>query len=602
MARKTSSTSKSRPKEGCGSLKESRSENTSSTDRRHKKRTRWRAKPSGHRKPPIRLAALEEAPDGKCFAEVRCPNLVGHEQSLFIALSTFNDSRQLRRILLDAGVDEELVAGFLKGPRKAISEIMNKRKRVDSPGWHKFDQADPVTYLWPDKKSKVAPEGYSSAVFRRDGEVPNCPLEPVGTVKDWRRKVAGPASKSPAATLAIGLAFAALVLRFASVGNFTVQLIGPTTSGKTFLLELSSSVCGFIPRDRMTTWNITPIAAEELAATANDNICPIDELALADESTRASATVMVNNVFRFASGHTRRRARSYEREYEPVAREYRTIVVTSAVRSLYELCERMGLRYDRGEIVRWAAVPIVEPETNTIFLSLPDDCDRADEAIGQVREACTRHSGKVGRKFVHKVLAEDEIEDRVAKLIAKFNKAADVPDEPMERRFAAMFALPYAGLMLAIEWGLFPKCPNRAGNHLIKLYRRTHAHLPTVENTLKRDLATLQEALGSGDRMAQLSRKGRRTIVVDEDLAESKTCFGFVESTDGHADRFWIKPSALEQLLGSDDRARNLMRHLRYHDLLLQDKGKPNQLVIERQIGSLGRAYYYIVKRGDLDV
>ena len=320
----------------------------------------------------------------------------------------------------------------------------------------------------------------------------------------------------------------------------------------------------------------------------------IDELKLATKSGRSNVEGVLDSVMRYASGRARDRAGGFNSKFNIPEHDYRTILVTSGVHSIYDLCERYNVDYDNGETVRLAAVPVIDSETNTIFASDSTTDLDADTIMGDVCDACLLHSGLVGRKFVQKVAAEPDIKGLLKELMEEFCKAANVPKDGMERRMAGMFALPYAALMLAIEWKLFPKRPKRALKYLRRLYRSTRDAIPDAQRQLVRDADSLRSELKKEGRMVSVSRQARRLIAEDPKAVRSNKCLALEVPIEAGTYEILVMHKPLVKLFG-EARVRALMRHLRDDGFLKITNGRPDRLVMERTIQPLGDAYYHVI-------
>jgi len=539
---------------------------------------------------PTRIVELEETPDGDWVSVVKGQDVASNSKTVRVP---WGIPRHKRSALLEK-------AGFLDAPLERIKEqlanpsvkaALPRTKLVDRPGWHKVGSNE-LHYLFPNEPSVEAPDNFDKIVFRGP-EVESIQTQPTGTDKSWKKYVARPMAKSPAGTLAMGVGFGALILGFAPITNYTVQFTGPQKVGKTFLTEVATSVAGFIPRNSgMHTWNATDLAVEEAAAGRNDNIFCIDELALADDQTKNATQKMLGNVFRLASGQTKRRSKHTQNAHATDGQSYRTIIVTSGVESIFDRAAAAGIDIDRGETVRWAAVPVLAPESETIFTELPEPANSAPEAIQLIRTACHSHSGTVGREFVAKAAGDKNLDAKIADYMRKFRIKAGMDSDGEDREFCNMFALPYAALMLAIDWQLFPELPNRVRNQLVELCERTRTELPPAEITVEEDFSALKEALRDQEQITRLLYDGNKVIF--EEPEKSLSAFALIETTKKGLELALIPRVKLEELVGSADHADRLAEHLEHLNLLKLMPKTDNRRVYGKQISG-ERGYYYSV-------
>ena len=105
-----------------------------------------------------------------------------------------------------------------------------------------------------------APAGateYSPPLFIEDSRAKRFAMR--GTLESWKARVAKQALSSTSLTAIMAAAFAAPILRFSGLQNFSLHLYGTTRVGKTTVLIAAMSPVGFGEEQDLPTWSATPL-------------------------------------------------------------------------------------------------------------------------------------------------------------------------------------------------------------------------------------------------------------------------------------------------------------------------------------------------------
>jgi hypothetical protein len=209
-----------------------------------------------------------------------------------------------------------------------------------------------------------------------------------GDSEEWKRVVA-PALSYPAARLAFLASLGApLLALLADEGarNFTVDLCGESSKGKTTILRLAASVWGFPREDSeasvLTSWSTTLVAAERRAGLLNG--LPL----LCDETKLAPAPEAVARViYEVSEGRTRDRGtvKGLDR-----STAFSTILLISGESRAASLTGDGGTR---ARILTHWGKPFGKADAETASL------------VAHINEGCARHYGHAGPAFVEFLLA-----------------------------------------------------------------------------------------------------------------------------------------------------------------------------------------------------
>jgi uncharacterized protein (DUF927 family) len=205
------------------------------------------------------------------FAVVEFHDYDGEVASVRLSRADLMTFNKFRYDLEDTGYE------FPTDPRLArqlhqVVAKMKPRERwelVDCVGWHGDEFVLPNSPVLTDGKIlrfESERSEYYVGYTRR------------GTLPDWQRHVASHATHSSRLVFAISLAFAAPLMRFASIEPGGFHLHGGSSKGKSTCLIAGSSVVGPGIRSELLNWDVTDMALEEVAAGHNDNLLCLDEV------------------------------------------------------------------------------------------------------------------------------------------------------------------------------------------------------------------------------------------------------------------------------------------------------------------------------------
>lgn len=419
-----------------------------------------------------------------------------------------------------------------------------------------------------------------------------------GTLEGWRAHVAKPAAASSRLVFAIGLAFAAPLLRFTSFDSCGAHLVGSSSIGKTTVLLVATSVSGRPDRRELLTWDVTKAGLSETAMGHNDCLMCIDELANAEGNSAAMARRMREMAYMLASGGGRIRSSVYGLTVNIKDARWRLLYLSSGEYGIADLANEAAAARMKGEQVRLIDVPATASPELGIYDYLPEGFDSPAALSEALEAACRQHYGVPLRAFVSKVAADAEaMPGRVNDLVATFMKKAGVSDDGWERRFARPFALSYAGAMLAARAGILPWTPTIIAKAISTCYVAARLYVPDADKLRAEGVAMLREILGRPGAVLALRRRGNKVLWKPE---EARAAAAFVKDTPASERNFLISGDKLEECLGKV-RARAVLEWLGAAGYLIRD-AHTGEFTRQVQIHGLEQRHrYYSVKFGALE-
>src|SRR5206468_9895549 len=113
------------------------------------------------------------------------------------------------------------------------------------------------------------------------------------SLEEWRQYVAALCPGNSRLVLAVSMGFAATLLEFTGQESSGINLVGDSSTGKTTVLRVSASVFG--GPDYMHRWRATTNGLEAVAASHNDTLLPLDELAQVDPREAGEIAYLLAN-------------------------------------------------------------------------------------------------------------------------------------------------------------------------------------------------------------------------------------------------------------------------------------------------------------------
>lgn len=266
----------------------------------------------------------------------------------------------------------------------------NRVTLVETTGWHE-DRNGRLVFTLPERTlGEAAPD-----VFRLTQDPPPRIFQRRGTLAGWREEVARLCVHNDRATFAVSCAFAAPLLRLVGMEGGGVNLRGPSSTGKTTLVDMAASVWGAAsktgPNAFVRTWRATANAIENVASQHAHVLLPLDELGMVEPRE------IGQTLYLLADGQGKERARaSGGNRFSP---SWLTLVLSSSEESIEHLMQAAGQRAKAGQEVRLLDVPAPVSDDTGVFRNLHGE--QSGAALAQrLRRALLANHGAAGPAFL----------------------------------------------------------------------------------------------------------------------------------------------------------------------------------------------------------
>jgi uncharacterized protein (DUF927 family) len=245
------------------------------------------------------------------------------------------------------------------------------------------------------------------------------PYEKRGSLDDWRNGVAKRAIGHALPVIAISAALTGPLLDLAGAEGGGAHFCGPSSIGKTTLLQMSASVWG---RGDSTgyvrSWRATANGLEGVASGATDTALILDELGQVEAREFAAAPYML------ANGAGKARAHRDGSLRDP--RTWRLMFISSGeVPMEAKLAEDRGKKTRAGQLVRMLNITADRGLGFGVFDHAGSDGEAAAFAK-QCKLAAASSFGTAGPEFVRRLIADDVRGSDVRSFVNGF-VAAEVP-------------------------------------------------------------------------------------------------------------------------------------------------------------------------------
>lgn len=281
-----------------------------------------------------------------------------------------------------------------------------------------------------------------------------------GTLEGWKNQVAAVAGEHSWGVVALAAIFAAPLLRIMDAPSGGLHWYGNNSIGKSNLLRISLSGWNHPDEDHrksgMKSWDLSQPGFEGIVKKFNDGVFAVDEGGKTSDKKFFSSFVYV-----VASGSGRTRGTKNIDAREET--KWKTLMVSSAERTIASFLGDVGLTQDAGQTVRLLEIPADRGRGCGIF-----DFGHGETLAKALEKATRENHGAAGPAFIEWLAArgKTEIRDEIAKTCLAFRKKVDEAlggaVSATVARAADRIALIAAGGELAIKAGILPLKRGRA--------------------------------------------------------------------------------------------------------------------------------------------
>lgn len=336
---------------------------------------------------------------------------------------------------------------------------------VDRNGWHGDD------YLKPDCKT---PKKFGGKLVVDARPSAASAWETLGSMETWVAKVKRLVRGQPILIFSMCCGFASLAehLLPTSTENVLVELVGPSSIGKTTALHMVGSVFG--GKDYAKSWHTTVAGLETVMAASGHALLLLDEAGHFSQSGLGAADRMAQSILMLADGTAKSRFGSSGTKRTPL------VVLSTSNQSIATVLRRHDPEIAKAVQVRLLSINADAGRGLGILDHLPRGCVDASDAIRQLSALTEQHHGHAAVAFVNRleaVLADPDqraaLAKKVESRVRKFHRELAVdPADGQMARVADKFARLYAAGLIAKDFGLLPI--KSIGLHLANLFMRNY--------------------------------------------------------------------------------------------------------------------------------
>jgi putative DNA primase/helicase len=383
------------------------------------------------------IAKTSDATGNACGNLIRYRHQRGHWCETVLSASLLaGDGTALRSELMSKGLHLELDPLA----KAKIAEYINSRrtevhaKTVTRLGWH----GD--VYVLP-KSTIGTPD---ERIIFQNAESDESHFSQKGSLDNWHKEIGRFCVGNSRLVFAASSAFAAFLLRFSGEGSGGFHFRGDSSSGKTTVARVASSVLG--SPAYMQRWRGTDNGLETAAARHSDALFVLDELAQLDARVAGEAAYMLTN--------EQGKLRATQSGTQRPTLTWKTLILSTGEINLAAHMQEAGKRAKAGQEIRLIDLPADAGANFGVFDTLHGEADGA-ALSHQLQRACERTYGTSGHAFLDWAVANaptlaHRVRTRIRELAESWVKAGG---SGQVSRAAQRFALVAVGGELAIEAG-----------------------------------------------------------------------------------------------------------------------------------------------------
>ena len=384
------------------------------------------------------------------------------------------DGQELRAELLDMGLRIE------PSRHKRLSHWLASRTPIRAlvaatrTGWHqkKDSTTDGMAFVMPHKTL-----GSDHIVFQHE-QAQRSPYQQRGTLEQWRAMIGKLCQDNPLMLLTVSASLAGPLLKLTHHQGAGLHLIGDSSSGKSTLLQVATSVWG--APDFMRTWRATANGLEGVAAEHNDTCVILDEISEADPREIGAIVYALGN----GTGKSRAGRAGNSRQ----TARWRIVALSSGERSISAHMLEGGKRIKAGQEVR--LLNITAQRSHGVFDALHDSED--GRALSDRLKHATGHCyGTLGPAFIERL--QSDTRDMSTALHTIRCLQAFQGEHGIEHRAATAFALMGMAGELATEYGLTGWTSGDAVQAAIEAFKRWRSERGGGQTETRQILDTVRD-------------------------------------------------------------------------------------------------------------
>ena len=282
-------------------------------------------------------------------------------------------------------------------------------------------------------------------------------INEIGEYNLWKTEVADKALKGHIPTFTLIYSMASMLLPFSDLGNLFIHFFGKSSSGKSLMLQLASTIysSGVDPRvdtgSMIQKWNTTSNALMSTVKGFDGTVLLLDELG------ECSAKDFENTIYQITSGVGKARATSTGKVRETDS--WKILGISSGEISGLDKIKSIGNRQMEGEAIRFLDIHI----QGQIFEQIKG-CDNKDiiKFVDELKVSCGNHGGHASRDFIQQFIGKGNNKKKLmSEISGKMNEVFRVIDDrydnnlsSLELRVIRHFQLIAVAGLYSIEFGI----------------------------------------------------------------------------------------------------------------------------------------------------
>lgn len=279
-------------------------------------------------------------------------------------------------------------------------------------GWNK----EKTFFVTPNEVFGSVDDGAEHIYFvDEEDESGTVRLDRKGSLADWQVISKDMEQHSSLGVFALSCAFAAPCVQLCNARNIAFNINTVSSRGKSFLLDVASSVYSDIgtKNSYVCTWTATTNGLELLASAYNDMLLPLDELGASSKPEE-----MGRAIYMIAGG--KGKVRSTKDAKLQKTNKWHTILLSTGELSLAQLVKSAGGDVFDGQEVRMLDLYFPDKGELTLFDCLPKE-ENLHAYCMRIKDHMDRNHGVAFPEFMKKLIsdpnARSDIEAQVERLV-----------------------------------------------------------------------------------------------------------------------------------------------------------------------------------------